>query len=68
MYQSMQFKVTDSGPCYMNDEEKIARKLDVRLGKTREKDMIKHILIENLKAAGILNPTGTKKQLQEQSI
>ena len=68
MCQSMQFKATYSGPCYLNDEEKIARKLDVRLGKTREKDMIKHILIENLKAAGILNPTGTKKQLQEQSI
>lgn len=68
MTQSMQFKDSDIGPCYMSVEERQKQKLDIHSGKTRDKDLNKNCLIQNLKTAGIINPTGTKKFLQEQSI
>ena len=64
----MQFTDKDIGPCYLGDEERQKRKLYIHLGKTREKDLNKSRLIENLKGAGIINPIGHKKDLQEQAV
>ena len=68
MAQSMQFTDKDVGPCYLSDEDKQKRKLDIHLGKTREQDLNKSSLVESLKNAGIQNPTGHKKDLQKQAV
>ena len=63
--QKMQFDVTDSGPCYMTNEESIARKYDVDTGETRIVDITKANLIQALKQSGVKEPCGSKERLQE---
>ena len=48
----------------MSEEEHIVRKYDIVNG-TRVRILNKNKLIENLKADGIVNPSGTKKQIRE---
>ena len=64
----MQFTDKDIGPCYLSDEEKQKHKLDIHLGKTREQVLNKSRLTENLKGAGLINPIGHEKDLQEQAV
>ena len=37
--QSMQFKSTDTGPCYMTKEEREARRYDVDTGEVYKRDI-----------------------------
>ena len=67
MIQSMQFSSTDVGPCYYTEEERNKYRLDINTGKTREKDLNKSELITNLKNYGILEPSGSKSKLKEQT-
>ena len=64
--QHMQYTEEDDGPCYMTIDEKENRKLDEQLGGTKEKNKVKAEFIKLLKESGIANPTGTKKELQDQ--
>ena len=65
MDQRMQFDASDPVPCYLNNEERMHRKLDIDTGKTVVKNLTKAELILRLKTAGLIDPTGTKKSLQE---
>ena len=67
MEQHMQFSPSDDGPCYFKDEERMKRRLDIHSGKVKECLLTRRQLIDGLNSAGMINPTGTKKELQEQS-
>ena len=62
--QRMQFDVTDSGPCYITDTEKINQKFDVDMGESREVDITKANLILALKQSGVKKICGSKERLQ----
>ena len=64
----MQYLSSADGPCYFTPEEKLAKKLDIKPGRVRESLLVRKVLIENLEKTGLINPTGTRKELQEQSI
>ena len=64
--QSMQYTDPDPGPCYFDTTMRIGHAYDRPTGKLRTKKIIKLKLIEQLKQAGISDPTGTTKKLQEQ--
>ena len=68
MKQSMQYTPSDSGPCYFSERERIERRLDISLEKLVEKKLNKSVLVKKLKEAGILNPPGSKADLQQQCI
>jgi hypothetical protein len=64
--QKMVFSDSDVGPFYMGDKERESNKLDIRTGKKRKKYIIKEEMKKNLKAMGILNPTGSLTQIRAQ--
>ena len=64
MFQSMQYQEGDIGPCYLTEIERIVKMNDKTIG-TKVRVLNKCELIMNLKEAGICNPKGTKKQLQQ---
>ena len=68
MEQSMQYCTDDEGPCYFTKEERLNRKYDIKSGRRREGLLVRKVLRDNLIKAGLVNPTGTRKELQEQSI
>ena len=64
----MQYCTDDEGPCYFTKEERLNRKYDIKSGRRREGLLVRKVLRDNLIIAGLVNPTGTRKELQEQSI
>ena len=63
--QSMQFCSNDDGPFYLSDDEKIKQKYDEKTGKTKTRELTKAELKPKLIQAGVADPRGSKKQLQE---
>ena len=64
--QSMLFKATEVGPCYLSQKERDDQRLDRITSKRRKKDFTKSLLIEQLKANGTIDPKGTRKTLNGQ--
>ena len=58
MEQCMQFSEHDIGPCYFSPAERNERRFDKYSGKKRKHDLVKSVLIENLKAFGLDDPKG----------
>ena len=67
MDQEMQFSSSDEGPCYFNNDERMKRRLDIHSGKLKECLLTRKELIERLNLAGMINPSSSKKELQNQS-
>ena len=67
MEQEMHFSPSDEGPCYFSNEERMKRRLDIHSGKLKDCLSTRKELIEGLHRAGMINPSGSKKELQEQS-
>ena len=66
MTQSMQFQSTDIGPCYLSIDERVKQQYDINSGEIKERFRSKDELKLSLTQAGILNPVGTRRHLQEQ--
>ena len=64
MIQHMQFSEVDDGPCYLLPVERMQKKNDKCVG-TKVRSLNKSKFIDNMKADGISNPVGNKKQLQQ---
>jgi hypothetical protein len=65
MTQSMVFEDNDSGPFYMNKEERERRKSDIKTGKFTTRNILKSELAMMLQEMGMANPSGSAKQLQK---
>ena len=63
--QKMQYTTEDEGPCYLNESERGKQRYDICNG-IKKCNLTKPSLVAKLKADGVLNPSGTKKELQEQ--
>jgi hypothetical protein len=61
--QKMVFSDSDTVPFYWSVTERENNKLDIRTGKRRKIYIIKEDVKKNLKAMGILNPTGSLTQV-----
>ena len=63
--QRMNYSVHDAGPFYFTPLQQLQRKWDYDTGKRKEIGLRKDELIELLKNEGIVDPKGTKKQMQQ---
>jgi hypothetical protein len=66
--QHMVFTETDIGPFYLNLSEREKGKYDVRTGNKVKKYRIKEDLKQHLKEKGIINPSGSLKDIRAQCI
>jgi hypothetical protein len=63
--QCMNYSVLDAGPFYFTPLQHLQRKWDYDTGKRKEIGLRKDELIELSKNEGIVDPKGTKKQMQQ---
>ena len=63
----MQFKVTDSRPCYLSEDKRRRQKLDINLGKQHTNSKTGGQLILILKSVGVVESKGNRETLMKYS-